>query len=139
MDNPHVHDWLYWYLMSYCGDFARIERVVVHKHLHGDNVSEIFERSGVAAKHLDDGYGELLARPELTESERSTVRVGRRRHRIRMATARQFPFVCLREVFGRGSIGAMVESIMERISRKADKFRKRIRRNYFRKHTGRFW
>lgn len=139
MDNPHVHDWLYWYLMSYCGDFARIERVVIHKHLHGDNVSEIYERAGAAANHLDDGYGELLARSELSDTERRRVRIGRRRHRIRMATAAQFPIVCLRELFGRGAVGAILESLMERISRKADKFRKRQRDRFLRKHAGQTW
>jgi glycosyltransferase involved in cell wall biosynthesis len=139
MDNPHVHDWLYWYLMSYCGDFARIERVVVHKHLHGENVSEIFERSGIAGKHLDDGYSELLARQELSKAEKQKLHIGRRRHRIRMATALAFPFVCLRECLGRGALGAILESLLERFARKSEKYRKKIRGKYLKKYSARSW
>jgi glycosyltransferase involved in cell wall biosynthesis len=137
--NPHVHDWQQWYLMTYFGSFARLEKVVCHRHIHGNNLSETYEMAGDAAVHVDSGYQQLLERPEIQEEDRRHLAIGRRRHRIRTSPAKSLPLVVLKEMWRAGGLDAAWESVLERLVRRFTTRRKRLRSAFLSKHAGTSW
>lgn len=137
--NPHVHDWQQWYLMTYLGNFARLERVVCHRYIHGSNLSERYELAGDASVHVDAGYQQLLGRPEIQDEDMRHLAIGRRRHRIRTSPAKRLPLVMMKELWREGGLDAAKESLHERVIRRFTLRRKRLRSDFLSKYAGTTW
>ncbi len=70
------HDWQQWFLLSYFGDFARIERPVMESFVHGDNLSVGRKQNLALHRALRKDYEDLLARPEIRPEDAERLRAG---------------------------------------------------------------
>lgn len=116
--NPQCHDWQQWYLLSYLGDFARIERPVICYRVHQANLTHRFESEQQALSLLDLGYQQLLARPEITSIDRRNLRLGRYRKYLLDAPLRQLPARILRHLAVPAGMTVLKEAACRRCSRK---------------------
>lgn len=90
--NEGMGDWIHWYLLTLAGDFARLNRPVIHYRVHGGNLH-------LTNDHVPDGnrklqrqaYDTLLGWPGLSDEDRHWLRVGRAQTEIRAARAKELP------------------------------------------------
>jgi len=127
LPNRHAGDWQQWYLFTYHGDFARIERPVCHYRQHVANMSVVVDRERQAARLIDEAYGELLARPELDATDRDRLLLGRTRSRIRHATLRELPGAILDHSRQPGLLPVVAETLAERAGQPLERLRRRMR------------
>ncbi len=114
IDNPLTHDWLQWYLLAGQGDFARINRPVMHYRIHSSSLSQSAQRGRRTAQQGDDGYASLLQRPELTAEERALLQIGRVRWQLRHALARELWRPLVRSPLRKATWSALAETLAER-------------------------
>lgn len=88
IDNPLVHDWQQWYLMTYLGSFAVIDRTVMDYRVHATNLSVGRAQTIKRRTANIEGYAQLLARSELSDHDRRALKQGRRRLRRLLLRAR---------------------------------------------------
>lgn len=93
IDNPLCHDWQQWYLMTYFGDFAVIDRTVMDYRVHGANLSMGDEQRRSVERLWLRGYQELLSHPLVRGEDRWRLQVWgahqrAKRHRIYRASSR---------------------------------------------------
>lgn len=131
LHNRHCGDWLQWYVFTFYGDFARIERDVIHYRVHGDNMSVQYEAGRAVARFIDEGYDTLLALPELNARDREQLELGRQRARFRHATVRELPGVLLRAPMRSTTAAMLFETLAARVSKHAGKMASERRRRFF--------
>ncbi len=139
LDSPTRHDWQQWYLMTYHGDFARLERTVVHYRMHGDNISVGPAQAQRMAATVEAAYDQLMQRPECTDVDRRHLRAGLNRIHIRSAGIRQLPGVLSRNRRVPGVALAVAETLAERASRNLTHVATKLRRRFLERHTGGHW
>lgn len=127
IDNPLTHDWLQWYLMARRGDFARINRPVMHYRVHAASLSQSAQRSRRMAEQGELGYLSLLQQPDLSAEERAELQAGRIRWRVRHSLARELWRPLAEAPLQRATWRALVESVAERGSFAAARLHKRLR------------
>jgi len=116
--NPHCHDWQQWYLLTYLGNFARIERPVLAYRRHGNNLSAHFEQSGDALSHLEQAYRELLERPEVGCGDAALLRIGCVRKLLLGVPLRHLASCLWRYRFTGVGINILREAVYRRLSRR---------------------
>lgn len=82
IENRLCHDWLQWYLLTFAGDFARMNRVVTHYRVHPQNLSSSVARDLESQDWTDRAYTALLAHSDPSPHDRKLLRAGRIRKRI---------------------------------------------------------
>ncbi|MBM4344112.1 MAG: glycosyltransferase [Deltaproteobacteria bacterium] len=120
--NPHCADWMQFYLLTQAGDFARLNRVAMHYRIHSSNMSVAFDAERMASKHVDEGYADLLATPGLSDDDRRHLRLGRMRHAVINARVAELPGVLLAAKGHRLSWQALLETLADRVSRRAQQW-----------------
>ncbi|MCO4763496.1 MAG: glycosyltransferase [Myxococcales bacterium] len=139
LDSPTRHDWQQWYLMTYHGDFARIEKTVIHYRAHGDNISVGAAQSLRMAATVGEAYTQLMARPECTEEDRRHLRAGLNRIRLRGARIAELPGVVAGRIGSPGLGLALAETLAERGGRRLSRLSTDLRRKFLKRQTGESW
>ena len=139
LESPTRNDWQQWYLMTYHGDFARLERTVVHYRAHGANISVGPVQARRMAATVEAAYDELMQRSECTEEDRRHLRAGLNRIHIRSAGVRQLPGVLSRNLRAPGVALALAETLAERGGRNLSRVATKFRRRFLERHTGGHW
>lgn len=119
LENPHCHDWQNWYLMSHCGDFARIERPVISYRRHDESLSENFERDGKVAALVDQFYDEVMGHPLVGEHEYPVLRQAQLRQRLMHMSLREFACAAPKLLWSTGSRAVVKENFYRRCIRRA--------------------
>ena len=139
LDSSTRHDWQQWYLMTYHGDFAQIDRTVVHYRVHGANIS-VGQTQGIRmAATVEEAYDQLLARPECSDEDRRHLRAGLSRILLRGAPLRQLPRIIARQLSAPGLSLAVAETLAERSGRNLDQVATRLRDRFLDRLTGGHW
>lgn len=115
------HDWQQWYLLSYYGDFARIERVVMESVVHSANLSVGPEQSRAMAASLAQDVADLLERPEIQPADAARLREGLAAHSIRGAFTRDLLATAWRHREAGQSLRLLGASLADRLSRRLAK------------------
>lgn len=111
------HDWQQWYLLSYLGDFARIERPVMNSYVHDANLSVGDRQSRALHESLAQDYADLLARPEITPADAARLRSGLAALSIRGAPIRELPMALLRHRGDANVSALLATTLADRVSR----------------------
>lgn len=127
VDNDLCGDWIHWYMLTFSGDVARLNRVVCAYRIHQQNLHIAHQRSGKQMHLMAEGYRTLLALPDLDEETRAILAAGRARVMIRSAPLRQLPGVLAREAGQSMAWLALAETLCERVARNLDKAAARYR------------
>jgi hypothetical protein len=125
--NPLTHDWLQWSLLARKGDFARINRPVMHYRVHEASLSQSAQRDRRMAEQGDQGYASLLQEPDLTAEERAELETGRIRWGVRHARARELWRPLAKAPLKKATWSALAETVAERGSFAAARLHKRLR------------
>lgn len=125
--NPLTHDWLQWYLMARKGDFARINRPVMHYRVHEASLSQSAQRDRRMAEQGDEGYASLLQQPDLSPEERAELETGRIRWNVRHTLARELWRPLAKAPLKQATWSALAETLAERGSFAASRLHKRLR------------
>lgn len=116
VDNDLCGDWIHWYMLTFSGDVARLNRVVCAYRIHQQNLHLAHQRSGKQMQLMAEGYRTLLALPDLDDETRDILAAGRARVLIRSAPIRQLPGVLAREAKQSMAWLALAETLCERVA-----------------------
>lgn len=116
--NPHVHDWAQWFLMTYYGNFARIDRYVINNRVHEESLSETFERNNVAHLHYRDAYMDILQRDEVEDSERCILENAMFAKEIEECSFSDFIKKSIPSILDRDKRSTLLQVLSTRIGRK---------------------
>ena len=117
LDSPYAHDWQQWYLLTYHGDFARIERPVMKSRVHGNNLSVGAAAALASHQSVAKDYADLLARPEVTPDDAKHLRAGLARKRVLGATMAQLPAAMMQHGAQAMAWSALAEGLSARLAR----------------------
>jgi hypothetical protein len=126
LDSVYRHDWQQWYLLSYYGDFAHIERPVMRSRVHGSNLSVGAAASRRMHAAVTRDYEDLIARPEVTPADEAHLRAGLARKRMLGATLAELPAELLRQRGHRAAFSALAEGLSARVARSATALAERV-------------
>ncbi len=123
IDNTLCHDWLQWYLMTFAGDFALIDRPVLHYRTHRGSLSAAHEHEAKVAKCVDEFYLALLNRPEVSAHDREQLRAGRIRKQLAYLPVRRLWRPVVEHVGTKQTWQALAETLSERGVRRLAQWR----------------
>jgi glycosyltransferase involved in cell wall biosynthesis len=139
IENPHCHDWQQWYMLTFHGDAARINRPVITYRWHEESLSAGFDKRNEEAALIELCYEQLMARPEVSEEDRKHLRRGRLRKRLRSKTMGGFIKSAIPALFGDGGWPLVKEEFFRRCERRAKLLHERARKRFLKKNAGTSW
>lgn len=112
------HDWQQWYLLSYFGDFARIERPVMESFVHGANLSVGNAQSTAMHRALRQDYEDLIAHPAVRPEDAAELRAGFLLLDLHDAPIREMPRAVWRHLGEAGTVRVLGQTLARRLGKR---------------------